>query len=114
MGDISLDRIATVHSLLGSPTRLAFFAALAGGPKSGTQLADETGVSLSAVSQHMVKLREFGLVESSRDPNLRQSILFRLAEPVHPVVASALALLAGNGREVLEPLDVERPDCIQE
>lgn len=90
-----LDRLATIHGLLGSPTRLAFVKALASGPKSGTALAEEVGVSLSAVSQHMAKMREAGVIASSRDEAVRQIINFRLAEPVHPIIAASLALLEG-------------------
>ena len=94
---VALDRLAAIHSLLGSPTRLAFVNALASGPKSGTALGELTGVSLSAVSQHMSKMKEGGLVGWSRDPNRRQVILFYLIEPHHPLVATTVALLSGKG-----------------
>ena len=50
--------------LLGDPTRRAIFEALARGPCSVRELADQLPVSRPAVSQHLRVLKDGGLVVS--------------------------------------------------
>lgn len=93
---LDLAGLARVHALLGYPTRLAMIQSLAEGPKSGIELAEATNISQSAVSQHMSKLTGAGLVVGTRKPDHKQVVEFRLAEPLHPLVAATIALLNGT------------------
>lgn len=97
MSDRDLDRLAVIHGLLASPTRLVFIAELASGPKSGTHLGEKARVTASAVSMHLTKMRNAGLVTATRNADVRQVLDIALAEPVHPLVASTIALLNGGG-----------------
>lgn len=90
---VDLARLAEIHLLLASEARLAFLAALASGPKSGVELAAVAGIGGSATSTHVRRLIAGGLVESSRDPDVRQIRNVSLVEPMHPVVAATIALL---------------------
>ena len=92
----NLDALADIHGLLASPTRLSFIAALASGPKSGIELAEAAGISRSAASQHVQKLKDGGLVGSVRDETVRQIRNVSLVEPLHPVVSATIALLKGD------------------
>lgn len=65
---------AEVMKAMASETRLKIMCALAGGELPVNQLADLTGQSQSAVSQHLAKLRAAGLVQSRRDA---QTIYYR-------------------------------------
>lgn len=47
---------------LADPTRRAVFERLSGGPRSVTEIAAELPVSRPAVSQHLKRLKEAGLV----------------------------------------------------
>jgi DNA-binding transcriptional ArsR family regulator len=58
---------ATGFALLSDPSRLRVLWVLAHGPADVSTLAGLTGVSATAVSQHLAKLRLAGLVEAQRD-----------------------------------------------
>jgi DNA-binding transcriptional ArsR family regulator len=51
-----------VLEALGDPTRRAIFERLAAGPRSVRELADALPVSRPAVSQHLKRLKQVGLV----------------------------------------------------
>ena len=75
-------RVAEAAGLLkamASETRLKILCALSVGELPVNQLAEQTGQSHSAVSQHLAKLRAAGLVESRRDA---QSIYYRCSSGV--------------------------------
>lgn len=74
---------AGVLKAMASETRLKIMCALSEGEQPVNQLADMTGQSQSAVSQHLSKLRAAGLVESRRDA---QTIYYRC----RPGIAQAL------------------------
>ena len=57
---------AEVMKAMASETRLKIMCALSGGELPVNQLAELTGQSQSAVSQHLAKLRAAGLVTSRR------------------------------------------------
>lgn len=59
---------------MASETRLKIMCALSEGERPVYELADLTGQSHSAVSQHLAKLRAAGLVDSRRDG---QTIYYR-------------------------------------
>lgn len=90
----TVEALAGIHNLLGSPTRLIFVRELAAGPKTGAQLAAAAGVGVSAVSQHMISLRAAGAIERRREG---KSIRFHLVEPRHALVTATLALLKAKG-----------------
>ncbi|MEE2922859.1 helix-turn-helix transcriptional regulator [Hyphomonas sp.] len=76
-----------VLKAMSSETRLKIMCALSDGEYPVHQLAEMTGQSHSAVSQHLAKLRAAGLVESRRDA---QTIFYRCA--------------GGIGRELVDTL----------
>lgn len=65
---------AEVMKAMSSETRLKIMCALSGGELPVNQLAELTGQSQSAVSQHLSKLRAAGLVQSRREA---QTIYYR-------------------------------------
>lgn len=58
--------------------RLKVLCELVGGERSAGELVKAAGLSQSALSQHLAKLREEGIVETRRDG---QSIHYRLCDP---------------------------------
>ncbi|MGW5453722.1 ArsR/SmtB family transcription factor [Nocardia sp. NPDC003979] len=54
---------------LSDPTRRAIFESLPQGPRSVAELAEATGITSSAASQHLRILREAHLVTMRRDGN---------------------------------------------
>lgn len=72
---------------MANETRLKILCALGDGEKSVNVLAELTGQSLPAVSQHLAKLRASGLVESRRKA---QTIYYRCAQGAGRVVITSL------------------------
>lgn len=62
-----LDRLSLLFKVLGDPTRLRLVLALAGGEMCVCDLAAYLGVSDSAVSHQLRRLREQALVKARRD-----------------------------------------------
>jgi len=70
---------AAVLRSLGNERRLLILCTLIGsGESSAGELADAVGLSPSAASQHLTRMREDGLLESRREA---QSIRYRIADP---------------------------------
>ncbi|MBS4045723.1 MAG: winged helix-turn-helix transcriptional regulator, partial [Alphaproteobacteria bacterium] len=63
---------------LANEKRLLTLCQLVGREQSVGALAETVGLSQSALSQHLTKLREDGLVATRRDS---QTIYYRLADP---------------------------------
>ena len=63
---------------LANEKRLLTLCQLVGTEQSVGTLAETVGLSQSALSQHLTKLREDGLVATRRDS---QTIYYRLADP---------------------------------
>jgi ArsR family transcriptional regulator len=63
---------------LAHGARLRVLCELAGGEKSAGELVESSGLSQSALSQHLAKLREQGLVSTRREA---QTIFYRVADP---------------------------------
>ncbi|HFK4759289.1 TPA: ArsR/SmtB family transcription factor [Citrobacter farmeri] len=64
----SAEQAATLLKAMSNPKRLLILCMLCGSP--GTRagdLARATGLSPSATSQHLAKMREEGLIDSQRD-----------------------------------------------
>jgi len=67
---------AAMLKMLSHEARLAVLCDLVGGERSAGALVQSSGLSQSALSQHLAKLRAEGLVETRRDG---QAIYYRLA-----------------------------------
>jgi DNA-binding transcriptional ArsR family regulator len=65
--DAQLQRLALTYKLLGDPTRLRIVMALKSGEMCVCDLAAFAGVSESAVSHQLRRLRELSLVKHRRD-----------------------------------------------
>lgn len=79
---------ARLLKLLANDRRLLILCRLLEGEVSVGQLTAAVGLSQSAVSQHLGRLRNAGIVATRRDG---QTVLYRLASPVTEQVLSALA-----------------------
>jgi DNA-binding transcriptional ArsR family regulator len=62
-----LERLAHTFKVLGDPTRLRIFVALSGGEMCVCDLAAYLGLSESAVSHQLRRMREQALVKSRRE-----------------------------------------------
>ena len=72
------EEAATMLRALSHGARLKVLCELVGGERSAGELVKAAGLSQSALSQHLAKLREEGIVETRRDG---QTIHYRLADP---------------------------------
>lgn len=73
--------------LIANPKRLLILCQLAEGEASVGQIQDAVGLSQSALSQHLGKLREAGMVATRREA---QTIHYRLADDETRAVMTAL------------------------
>lgn len=72
-------KVATLLGTMANPRRLAVLCRLVElGEMTVGDLADEAGLSQSALSQHLARLREEGLVTFRRE---RQTLWYRIADP---------------------------------
>jgi DNA-binding transcriptional ArsR family regulator len=62
-----LDRLALIYKLLGEPSRLKIAMALRGGEMCVCDLAALLGISESAVSHQIRRLKDLALVKSRRE-----------------------------------------------
>lgn len=88
-----LGRASRLLKLMGNERRLAVLCSLADGELSVGQLGAQIGLSQSALSQHLAKLRRDGLVRTRRD---RQTIYYRLAGTEAAFLLVALSQLYAN------------------
>ena len=72
------EEAAVMLRALSHSGRLKVLCELVGGERSAGELVRASGLSQSALSQHLAKLREEGLVETRRDG---QTIFYRLCDP---------------------------------
>ncbi|MBL8545367.1 MAG: helix-turn-helix transcriptional regulator [Hyphomonadaceae bacterium] len=79
---------AALLKALAHEARLMVLCQLLGGEHSAGALQAGSGLSQSALSQHLARLREEGLVDTRRDA---QKIYYRLADPNVVRVLSTLA-----------------------
>lgn len=87
--------VAGVLSLMGNPKRLMILCRLAEGEASVGTLGKAVGLSQSALSQHLAKLRDAGLVATRREA---QTVHYRLASPEAERVMAALYDVFCRGR----------------
>lgn len=79
--------VAAMLALMGNPRRLMILCRLAEGESPVAALATEVGLSSSALSQHLARLRDAGMVATRREG---QTIHYRLASPEARQVMNAL------------------------
>lgn len=70
--------VASYLKVLANPARLLILCELNQGERSVSTLETAVGLAQSALSQHLAKLREHGIVATRRDA---QTIYYRLADP---------------------------------
>jgi len=76
---------AETLKLIANQQRLLLLCRLSQGEAPVTELVELTGVSQSAVSQHLARLREGGMVRTRRDGT---TIFYRVADQgVHDLIA---------------------------
>ncbi|EAU40426.1 transcriptional regulator protein (repressor of nodulation genes), ArsR family [Fulvimarina pelagi HTCC2506] len=91
------EEVAAILSLIANPARLRILCLLAEGEMQVGALAERVGLSQSALSQHLAKLRAGGAVETRRD---RQTIYYRLAPgDVRSVMESLYEIFCEPERE---------------
>jgi len=76
--------------LLANAKRLMILCHLVKGEKSVGQLADLVELSSSALSQHLAKMREQGLVDSNKQG---QMVYYRVTNPEVEAILSTLYLI---------------------
>jgi ArsR family transcriptional regulator, virulence genes transcriptional regulator len=81
---------AALLKTLAHEARLMVLCQLVAGERSAGALQEGSGLSQSALSQHLARLREEGLVATRRDA---QTIYYRLAEPNVVRVLNTLAAI---------------------
>ncbi len=85
-----LDERAAILSLVSNPTRLRLFYVLDQvGEVCVCDMAEILGVTESAISQHLAKLRAYGLVGSRRDA---QTLYYRLSDSAEVKLLRKVAL----------------------
>lgn len=87
---------AALLRALAHPARLLVLCQLVEGETSVGQLQPLTGLSLSALSQHLAVLREMALVETRREA---QTIFYSLAQGPATCVLDALYAAYCGGRD---------------
>lgn len=90
---------------LAEPTRLRLVWALSTREHSVSELAELVSAHVAAVSQHLAKLRDAGLVASRRDGT---RIFYRAATPHLVDLLNQLVVVGGH---VSGELDLPRPDA---
>lgn len=70
-------RASQMMKTLGHPGRLMILCNLAEGERSVGELAEELQMSQSSLSQHLMRMRSEGLVETRRES---QSVYYRLVD----------------------------------
>lgn len=66
--DAKIERLALLADLIiANPARLKMFMAVSENEKSVSALAELTGISMSAASQHLAKLKAYGVTSTRRD-----------------------------------------------
>jgi rhodanese-related sulfurtransferase len=84
-------QFARIGKGLASPHRLEFLELLAQGERTVDSLAKETGLSLANASQHLLALREAGLVESRKQGLF---VHYRLSDPSVFELSHAIRIVA--------------------
>lgn len=88
------EEVAEILALLGNGKRLAILCHIAGAELSVGAIAERVQLSQSALSQHLAKLRNSGLVRTRRD---RQMIYYSCADGMVAAILSALDGILADG-----------------
>jgi rhodanese-related sulfurtransferase/DNA-binding transcriptional ArsR family regulator len=94
-------QLARIGKALGSPPRLEILELLAQGERTGESLAQETGLSVANVSQHLQVLRGACLVERRKEGLF---VWYRLAEPIVFELSRAVRTVAERRLAEMEKL----------
>ena len=81
------DHVAGRLALVANAKRLLILCELAKGERSVGQLQQAVGLGQSALSQHLARLREAGMVDTRRES---QTIHYRICDPDLTVLMGAL------------------------
>ena len=73
-----LARAAATIRVLGHPDRLKILEVMEGGEVTVTDIQERVGLSQATVSQHLAKLRAYGIVAAER---AGQNVFYTVAEP---------------------------------
>ena len=95
------EAISRVLSLIGQPARVRILMAVAGHEACVCHLEAVLGMRQAAISQHLMLLREAGLVTTRRDG---RNIFYHLARPETVAILHQAAVLAGIDPAGLESL----------
>lgn len=87
----SLDDVATLLKVLANDRRLQILCLLADQERSVGDIQNLVGLSQSALSQHLARLRQDNVVKTRRDA---QSIYYSLDQKIVPVVLEHLDKMA--------------------
>lgn len=87
-----VDRLAALADLVANPTRVRILEAIRSGEVPVGTLAEQIGVSVSGVSQHMAKMKAHGLVKGRRDA---QTMYYAQVPGVLAEMKSLLAEIVG-------------------
>lgn len=85
--DAKAEQASRLLTALANPKRLMVLCNLINGERSVGELAEIAGISQSALSQHLGKMRALELVETRREG---QTIYYRLASPAAREVIETL------------------------
>lgn len=85
-----VDRVALIFSTLANSIRLAIFCRIIEREWSVNELADDIGLSQSALSQHLRKLRNAKVVKTRRD---RQVVYYRCEDTTVMTLLSQTGLI---------------------
>ena len=92
---------ARLLSALANENRLAILCELVDGERSVGTLVEAVGLTQSALSQHLAKLRSGGIVATRRDA---QTIYYRLASEAAGTIMTTLAEIYCRRRPRRKPL----------
>jgi len=94
------EHVAALLSLIANPARLRILCLLAKEEMQVGAMAGALGLSQSALSQHLARLRAGGVVETRRD---RQAIFYRLADgEIRAIMDSLYDIFCGTAETDLE------------
>ena len=94
-------QVARIGKALSSPPRLEILELLAQGERTGESLAEETGLSVANVSQHLQVLRGACLVDRRKQGLF---VWYRLAEPIVFELSRAIRTVAERRLAEMEKL----------
>ena len=87
------DRMVEALRLMGHPLRLSILRTLAKGEHAVGDIAEQTGQSLSLISQQLALLRKAGLVQTRREA---KQVFYAMAGERVRAIAQSLKGLAGQ------------------